>query len=642
MAGSKPQAYGRQHEKDAATPVMRANMQKFQDSLLLAMERMLNERLPTMKTYGSRHHSTTTSDVIIGATTLAKGVHPTNIDSHHGHRDLVDRGGQQGEGGLGCDFGPHMLFGGEIFKQDHGKEDEGPYLNWESMGDPIYDVYPEEVPSDGATEPQIPAARSMEVQLHTKNLENVILQADHSHVTQIPSEIDSHNAILRERENKIEVGDSGKCEDECYYTESMRDTQQKQRLNHAMLLDNFAETNSCTGIRSPMSHIMQDFDNYSLRKEIESRVTLLQAGEENEGLYESFKFDLDKDGGKNSNVLPMTFTQSNDQLETIVSCFHLDDKFVDSFHDLTIAFVELDTPAHMIFGSMVAAYQCFEFEIVDAYSCGNFSANIFDHVKLITLTELLSAVPYDECLCCILHGEHVKLEIFDIAKTKSNIFNQLCGLEEIFVLPSTKLFAASERENMNACQCSCPHMYYLDNYGLSAHRKALGTQKMTLSCSEVHEVVAEHCKCSSTYAPFCKDKHKVNAMIKIQTNCFHKAKLLLGLYDYRFKIAIFEEKRSWQCIYMTREGQVEGGTTRTWKKQDNFNKESRSTPFQEGEDDEDIPATHTNVNSRHINHELGKVPTCINNESGAVNNEPSYKPVQTSQEPVTPIEGPIT
>ena len=58
--------------------------------------------------------------------------------------------------------------------------------------------------------------------------------------------------------------------------------------------------------------------------------------------------------------------------------------------------------------------------------------------------------------------------------------------------------------------------------------------------------------------------------------------------------------------------------------------------------DEDILATHANVNSTRINHELGKVATCINNESCGINNEPSYKPVTTSQEPITPIEGSIT
>ena len=58
--------------------------------------------------------------------------------------------------------------------------------------------------------------------------------------------------------------------------------------------------------------------------------------------------------------------------------------------------------------------------------------------------------------------------------------------------------------------------------------------------------------------------------------------------------------------------------------------------------DEDITATHANMNSTHVNHELGQVSTCINNEIAGVNNEQIDKPVTTSQELVTPIEGPIT
>jgi hypothetical protein len=66
-----------------------------------------------------------------------------------------------------------------------------------------------------------------------------------------------------------------------------------------------------------------------------------------------------------------------------------------------------------------------------------------------------------------------------------------------------------------------------------------------------------------------------------------------------------EYKKSWQHIYMTREEQGQGITARTWKKQTTIHKESRLTPFQEGEDDEDI-------SSIPINHDT----TCVSQKFG--------------------------
>jgi hypothetical protein len=42
-----------------------------------------------------------------------------------------------------------------------------------------------------------------------------------------------------------------------------------------------------------------------------------------------------------------------------------------------------------------------------------------------------------------------EFEVSDFAKTKSDVSDNLCGLKENFVLPTTKLFVGSHNRRMN-------------------------------------------------------------------------------------------------------------------------------------------------------------------------------------------------
>ncbi|TVT98136.1 hypothetical protein EJB05_56568, partial [Eragrostis curvula] len=70
--------------------------------------------------------------------------------------------------------------------------------------------------------------------------------------------------------------------------------------------------------------------------------------------------------------------------------------------------------------------------------------------------------------------------------------------------------------------------------------------------------------------------------------------------------------------------------------------ELRTTPFQEGEDDEDIPAKQVNHDLSCANHELGQEPINVNQESEHVTIGPSYEPAAQSRAPPTLIRGPTT
>jgi hypothetical protein len=96
----------------------------------------------------------------------------------------------------------------------------------------------------------------------------------------------------------------------------------------------FSEINSFITISSVVSHIMQDCKKDHFPKHVESMATHVQEGEDDEGLNEIFTFELDEDAGKNSDVFPMTFTQSMCQLEGILSHSNFDDKVGYSFHDM--------------------------------------------------------------------------------------------------------------------------------------------------------------------------------------------------------------------------------------------------------------------------------------------------------------------
>jgi hypothetical protein len=73
----------------------------------------------------------------------------------------------------------------------------------------------------------------------------------------------------------------------------------------------------------PVSHYAGLREGSFSKKKVESRATHVQEGGDDEGLNESFTFELDEDVGNNSYVFPMAFTQSTCQLEGILSQSHL-------------------------------------------------------------------------------------------------------------------------------------------------------------------------------------------------------------------------------------------------------------------------------------------------------------------------------
>ena len=82
---------------------------------------------------------------------------------------------------------------------------------------------------------------------------------------------------------------------------------------------------------------------------------------------------------------------------------------------------------------------------------------------------------------------------------------------------------------------------------------------------------------SSPKLPF-----KVKAKLDLKSNWFPPPRLLLGLYDYRFKHLVVMEEKNHDVI---KNLQV-NGLAQFFGSEES---ESRTTCFQEGEDDEDMP-----------------------------------------------------
>ena len=99
---------------------------------------------------------------------------------------------------------------------------------------------------------------------------------------------------------------------------------------------------------------------------------------------------------------------------------------------------------------------------------------------------------------------------------------------------------------------------------------------------------------TSTLIDSSKHRCKVKAILNFRSFRFLPTRLLLGLYDYRFKhLAVMEEED--RDIITTI--QVNGLAQFFGLEE----LESRTTPFQEGEDDEDIPTVHASSSPKDTN-----------------------------------------
>lgn len=101
--------------------------------------------------------------------------------------------------------------------------------------------------------------------------------------------------------------------------------------------------------------------------------------------------------------------------------------------------------------------------------------------------------------------------IFDLAKTKSDISNQLCGLNEIFVLPITKLFAGAQTKSTNFKQRTLQTTRN-DTYGRQKLMMLL-TKEDDLACCMLHQ----------PHIPINRQENKVYSMLNINTYFSHKA-----------------------------------------------------------------------------------------------------------------------
>jgi hypothetical protein len=61
----------------------------------------------------------------------------------------------------------------------------------------------------------------------------------------------------------------------------------------------------------------------------------------------------------------------------------------------------------------------------------------------------------------VMYVFSTEFDVSDLAKTKSDVSDNLCGLKEFFVLPTTKLFAGSHNKRMNFNQGMLCAMRYI-------------------------------------------------------------------------------------------------------------------------------------------------------------------------------------
>jgi len=182
-------------------------------------------------------------------------------------------------------------------------------------------------------------------------------------------------------------------------------------------------------------------------------------------------------------------------------------------------------------------------------------------------------------------------DMIDLSMMKHDNMNKISGLEEIFVLPFSKLISGSQNlrnyfshQKRNNVHMNCEEgneqssisdhsNWHLDPLSIF-FRLFSGEQKPKMAFLEVREDDMTMPR-TSTFTLNSKHPFKVKAKLDSKSFWFPPTRLLLGLYDYRFKhLAVMEEEECNRNIASSLVGlaQLLG--------LDGL--ESRVTPFQEG------------------------------------------------------------
>jgi hypothetical protein len=201
-----------------------------------------------------------------------------------------------------------------------------------------------------------------------------------------------------------------------------------------------------------------------------------------------------------------------------------------------------------------------------------------------------------------MNGKNVSVlsfDMYDLVKMKYHNMNQMIGLKEIFVLPSSKLFASWP--TLRECfKCGKGNNWTINYNGTSGQNKMKdycnyrvhppsvlsrlfpGKQKSGTTFLQGREDDVTMPR-QSTFTMWSRQLFKVKAKLSSQLFRFPPTRLLLGLYDYRFKhIAVMEEE--YHDIITTLQ------VIRLLQLFGQQELESRTTPFQGREDDMTMPA----------------------------------------------------
>jgi hypothetical protein len=207
----------------------------------------------------------------------------------------------------------------------------------------------------------------------------------------------------------------------------------------------------------------------------------------------------------------------------------------------------------------------------------------------------------ESCNENVKNASSTSLGIFDLAKMKYDNMNQLIGLQEILVLPTSKLFVVFPRVREYFIHGKA-NIVKLNHNGASKQNKekdywnhdvhppsALsrlfsGKQKSRTTFLQGREddmTMPRH----STFTICSKNPFEVKAKLDFKLFMFPPTRLLLGLYDYRLKhLAVLEDKDyvvvTVQVLCLAQLFGIQ-------------ELESRTTPFQGREDDTPTRASST-------------------------------------------------
>jgi hypothetical protein len=189
--------------------------------------------------------------------------------------------------------------------------------------------------------------------------------------------------------------------------------------------------------------------------------------------------------------------------------------------------------------------------------------------KLVLTCSINSPKNFPSCfetfefdMVCNMNGKNVSVlsfDMYDLVKMKYDNMNQMIGLKEIFVLPSSKLFASWP--TLRECfKCGKGNNWTINYNGTSGQNKMKdycnyrvhppsvlsrlfpGKQKSGTTFLQGREDDVTMPR-QSTFTMWSRQLFKVKAKLSSQLFRFPLTRLLLGLYNYRFKhIAVMEEE----------------------------------------------------------------------------------------------------